>query len=124
MTTKDKIIHTEFNVIEDKPKYAYFKMEKLKERDKVEEIYNEELNKLNIEYRRKWGVASHVDYTWWETYGDKAFDLGIQSQKQKIIEEMLDFQKNKMFWNDTEQNWVVCCEDWKELLKTLGEKQQ
>ena len=88
MTTKDKIIHTEFNVIEDKPKYAYFKMEKLKERDKVEEIYNEELNKLNIEYRRKWGVASHVDYTWWETYGDKAFDLGIQSQKQKIIEEI------------------------------------
>jgi len=53
-----------------------------------EEVNNKELEKLNIEYRRKWGVASHVDYTWWETYGDKAFNLGIQFQNQKIIEEI------------------------------------
>jgi len=50
-------------------------------------VNNQQLKDLNIEYRKRWGVASHVDFTWWETYGDKVFELG----KKQALEDELKF---------------------------------
>ena len=51
-------------------------------------VNNQQLKDLNIEYRKRWGVASHVDYTWWETYGDIVFKLG-KKQALEDVEEVL-----------------------------------
>ena len=59
---------------------------------------NEKLNKLNIEYRKKWGIASHIDNTWWETYGDKVFKIGIEEGKKELasLQEKIENKKKEV----------------------------
>jgi hypothetical protein len=57
-------------------------------------VNNQQLKDLNIEYRKRLGVASHVDFTWWETYGDKVFELG-KKEALEDVEKILDELYNK-----------------------------
>ena len=97
------------------------------EKDKIIDVETIDYVFNNMEYdwseiKCRWEIKETTN-TWWEKEIKKAFNLGIQSQKQKIIKEIKNWW-NKQSDGDIDKHDVgyvkIYWDDIEELLKSIN----